>query len=212
MCKVQAKRPPPVASVFYGRQELFQWYKDQARLHPDKLLQRLQDLRPTMLGKPNERCLSTKGAETGTLLSFCRDLALRHGKKLGEPGRNLLAMGNDLIAAKQIFASSQRVLTANALQALCDQARRAFALREAAGVPWQPKFHLYLHLCERARFHGNPQFYTTFADEGYNGRLSMLASQLHRLTFFRRVLANFRVSFSSRKKQKFTPGSASGAS
>ena len=88
------------------------------------------------------------------------------------------------------------------LQRLSDHARRAFTLREDAGVPFAPKWHLCLHLVCRADVAGNPHFCSTFVDEDYNGRLAKLAAVCHRATWCRRVLAGFRQVYSRPAKRR----------
>ena len=82
------------------------------------------------------------------------------------------------------------------VQALVDSAKRAFSLRDADGIPWAPKWHMFLHLCQRAHVSGNPRFHNTFLDEDYNGRLARLAATCHKKTWYTRVLTHFRVAFS----------------
>eukprot|EP00974_Lingulodinium_polyedra_P088224 8554493-Lingulodinium_polyedra.AAC.1 len=78
----------------------------------------------------------------------------------------------------------------------------AFRLCADAGVPMTPKWHLLLHLASNARRAGNPYSYATFVDEGYNGRLAALARTLHKVTFYRRVLAHFRWAFTRPPSKK----------
>ena len=155
-------------------------------------MQALQDLRPSMLGTFANPCLAVKAAECSTLLRFCRDAMFRHADKLGTQGKYLLEVGNALAGVQDLMVSSPTALDDMTLQRLVDFARRACSLREAAGVAFLPKWHLFLHICQRARFAGNPAWYNTFVDEGHNGRLAKLAAKCHRTTWFHRVLAAFR--------------------
>ena len=181
--------------------DIFDGYRTQKRLHPEQPLQELQDLRPSMLGKTTKHALSTKAAETGTLLGFCFDLVRRHGARLGEQGPFLLAVGEALVSARRVMAQCGPVMSMGECHQLCDHARRAFALRADAGIPFTPKWHLFLHICHRAYWNGNPRSYSTFVDEGFNGRLAAIVATCHRRTWHRRVLAGFRVAYTQQAKR-----------
>ena len=183
------------------RLELFAWYAKQRRDNPTQRLQELQDLRPTMIGTPAHPSLSTKAAETGTLLGFCRDTARKYLPKLGAQGTFLVQVGDSLIAARDLMRRSPDVMDAAACEELCEHARRAFVLRPQAGIPFTPKWHLFLHICHYALARGNPRSYSTFVDEGFNGRLAKLAATCYKLTWYDRVLMNFRSAFSQGAKR-----------
>ena len=192
-------------SVQRCRSQLFEWYKMKHKRDPDEALYKLQDLRLTMLGAPLHQTLATKAAETGTLIEFCRDAMQSHGLvKLGTVGKMLLAVGDSLVRCRNVMRSSQKVMSPQELQTLVDNATRAFSLREQAGIPWAPKWHMFLHMCHRAHKFGNPQYQSTFLDESYNGRLAEIAGSCHRMTWHRRVLGSFRYVYSSvcRKRQR----------
>ena len=158
-----------------------------------------------MLGSPLHQTLATKAAETGTLIEFCRDAMQSHGLvKLGIVGKMLLAVGDSLVRCRNVMRSSQKVMSPQELQTLVDNATRAFSLRDQAGIPWAPKWHMFLHMCHRAHKFGNPQYQSTFLDESYNGRLAEIAGSCHRMTWHRRVLGSFRYVYSSvcRKRQR----------
>jgi hypothetical protein len=125
-------------SVQRCRLDLQAWYKAQRRLRPDETLYELQDLTLAMLGTPTKPCLATKGAETGTLIAFCTDAVTAHASKLGDVGPALAAVGSALVALRDVLRASPRVMDATTLQRLCDLAKRAFCLREAAQVRHTP--------------------------------------------------------------------------
>ena len=181
--------------------DLFAWYRRQLALRPSQPLQKLQDVKPTMLGSEAHPSLSTKAAETGSLLGFCRERVNQHVDKLGNEGRSLATVGNSLVACRAVMAESGPVLNAGQHADLCHHARVAFEARDEAGIPFTPKWHLFLHICERAIRQGNPRFQSTFVDEGYNGRLAALAACCHRMTWYKRVLAGFRGVFTMPKKR-----------
>ena len=154
-----------------------------------------------MLGVPTSRTLATKAAETGTLLDYCvahlpgRVSRIAHGEAL-------LAVGEGLRRTKNVMRDNPRVLPPHALQELLDSVKRAFSCREAAGIPWTPKWHLMLHLASKARVAGNPRFYSTFVDEDFNGRVAKIACACHRLTWYRGVMSHFRVQYSSASRRR----------
>ena len=189
-------------SCIYMRADLFAWYSTQKRLNPGRKLQQLQDLRPSMLGSVPHPSLSTKAAETGTLLGFCYDMLRKHEAKLGERGGLLRAVGHELVSAQDLMGTCGPKMTRHECEQLCNHARRAFALRGVAQIPFTPKWHLFLHICQRAYYFGNPRTYSTFIDEGYNGRLAALAGQCHRQTWHKRVLAGFRMTYSMAKRAR----------
>ena len=98
-------------SVLRCRAELFEWYRRQRVLHADQQIQQLQDLRSTMLGTERHPALSTKAAETGSLLGFCQWMVGRHYDKLGPEGHSLAQVGNALVACRAVMATSEQVMT-----------------------------------------------------------------------------------------------------
>ena len=192
-------------SVMRCKGELWAWYSEQKRLHPTVTLYPLQDLRPSMLGSATSPTLATKAAETGTLLGFCKDMVDKYKSCLQEKGPPLQAVGTALVQVRDCMRTNPRVMQPAALQALCDNAKRAFVLRHDAGIPWVPKWHMLLHICQRARCWGNPQFYSTFLDEDFNRRLASLAAVCHKMTWHQRVLNGFRFAF-TQPKRKREPG------
>lgn len=190
------------SSVRHCRSELFAWYKKQKQDRPTEILYELQNLTEKMLGNPTQRTLATKAAETGTLLEFCTDMVEQYSAKLGAGAKPLLEMGKALVRMRALMRTQPRVMPPTVVQEFVDLGKRVFSLREFAGVPFRPKFHLMLHMCADARFAGNPHYYHTFLDEDYNGRLAKLAATCHRLTWHKNVLANFRYAFSSGSKRR----------
>ena len=72
------------------RIDLMDWYRRRAVDHPDEPLQRLQTLSLSMLGGPEKVSLSTKAAETTSLMIYCVDLVRGHVLALGARGAPLL--------------------------------------------------------------------------------------------------------------------------
>ena len=178
------------------RHDLFAWYAAVKAARPLEHIYELQNLTPSMLGSAQHQTISSKAAETGTLLEFCHVLCLQHGDALGEQGPALQEVGSSLVAMRDLMRYSPRKLSVAAAQRLFDLAKRAFTLRLQTSIPMVPKWHLMLHLAADSYWRGNPQFYSTFADEGANGMLSKICAACHRSTWFRSVLVNWRLASS----------------
>ena len=131
-------------------------------------------------------------------------MSAKHAAALGEFGRPLSLMGDALLGMHDCMRRNPRVFPSGEHQTFVDLAKRVFLLAEPTGVPRTPKFHLMLHLARRSGFQGNPLYYHTFLDEGYNGKLAKVAAGCHRLTFYPRLLATFKRSFSKAAKARRT--------
>ena len=174
------------------REALLSWYKRKHAANPHESLHRLDDLTVKRLGTAANPRLATKAAETATLLEFARDLCRDHEAKLGDQGTALRTLGDALVQFRELLRSNPRRLSQHQTQELVDLAKRAFVLREYAGIPPTPKWHLMLHIASRARRDGNPAWYATFLDESLNGNLAAMAKGCHRRTWHTSLLAAFR--------------------
>ena len=171
-----------------------EWYKHKHQTDPYGTIFPVSDMTVGMIGTRAHPTLATKAAETGTMVEFVRDEVAAHSAVLGDQGQALRRLGDALVDFLRVVRTSPRRLSAEQAQSLVDCAKRAFALREAAGVAPIPKWHLMLHLVCKAYFHGNPAYYATFLDESHNGALANMARTSHRLTWHRSLLAAFRWS------------------
>ena len=190
-------------SVLAMRHELWNWYQFEARAHPERHLHRLEDLVVTMLGKEHAPKLSTKAAETKTLVDYCRSQLRRWFHSIADEQKNCyMNCADGLVHMISIFDTSPRNLPAAAVQGLYDSMKKVFA--SWAGARWHmtPKMHLMLHAVERARLHGNPRFYSTFLDEGLNRVLRDIARSTHRLTWEVRIFERFAWAEQARAKRK----------
>ena len=183
------------------RRNLAKWYKEKKRrARPGENIYEVGDLTMPMIGKPGEQCLAIKAAESGTFIEFCRDELRFYAARVSEPFKEqaaaLLAVLESLVDLRDTMRAAPRVLSLDQLQRLTDAATRAFSFREAAGIKFVPKWHMMLELVHDAGTLGNPQVWTTFLDEDYNGKLKDMASSLHRATWYRRLLEYFRATYS----------------
>ena len=184
------------------QQSLTKWYKKKkAHLREGEHCYEIGALTIGMIGTASEPCLAIKAAECGTFLEFCRDELRRCVDAVREDFKAqaaaLLAVLEALVSLRDEMRWGPRILLPDQLQRLTDFASRAFTLREAAGIHVVPKWHLLLHLCHDAYTRGNPQHWTTFLDEDFNGKLRDMASALHRTTWSRRLLVEFRRTYIS---------------
>ena len=190
-------------SVLAMRHELWNWYQFEARAHPERHLHRLEDLVVTMLGKEHAPKLSTKAAETKTLVDFCRSQLRRWFHSIADEQKNChMNCADALVHMISIFDTSPRNLPAAAVQGLYDSMKKVFA--SWAGARWHmtPKMHLMLHAVERARLHGNHRFYRSFLNEGLNRVLRDIARSTHRLTWEVRIFERFAWAEQARAKRK----------
>ena len=181
-------------SVKCIRRDLFAWYAYQKKTRPGHVIHELTDFTPAMLGSSTDRALSTKAAETATLVEFCAEVVRAHANALGPVGVALAELDDALRGVRDLCKAAGPVLTVAEAQHLIDLAKRAASLREPAGIDFTPKWHIMLHLVCDAYWRGNPRAYATFADEGINGFLAQLAACCHSLTWHKSVLANFRLA------------------
>jgi hypothetical protein len=144
------------------REDLFAWYKQKRRDDPEEPLYVLSDLTPNMIGTAAKHCLSTKAAETGTLLEFARDLVRTHRVKIGVKASALLLVGDALVQIRNCMRAASKRLTPGQAQEMVDLAKAAMAHRSAAGIPFSPKWHLMLHIVAKAWVWGNPAHYSIF--------------------------------------------------
>jgi hypothetical protein len=180
-------------SVQRIKSELWSWYKDVRRERPDCDVTQVQDFTLNMLGgKPSTQGLHTKGAETKGLVPFVVMLVDRFKGRLGViEGDALHGAGVALQAYFDLLESSPRNVPPHNLQRMFDMVKRHIVLSLRAGIPMKPKHHLLLHLVERTAVHGNPGFYSTFADEGINRVLKRIGEGAHRSVWEARVFAHF---------------------
>ena len=172
------------------RRDLFAWYSSQRSAGIDTC--ELQDLTISMLGTHSDRYLSTKGAETGTLLRYCAQLVGRNVSKLGTCGPYLQLVGDSLCRVQHIFKISPTVMPPANIQTAVDAYKTALKHRENAGIAFKPKWHLATHLVSRCHSHGNPSRYSAFFDESCNSLLKKVAAKSHRMTWHRSVLSAMR--------------------
>ena len=88
------------------REELFTWYKERRRLAPDCAVYATNDLTVKMFGAPPHGQVSSKAAETGTLVQFVVFALERHRERLANADV-LIDAGRALLSYHNITRSSQ---------------------------------------------------------------------------------------------------------
>ena len=164
------------------------WFRAQRKKHPKRPLYQVPDFKLASLGNKEKPTLYAKAAETGSLVRYTADLVGRY-RGILERGEALHAAGESLVQYLTITRESGPQLTHSARQGIADAIVRFHALREEAGIPWTPKFHLSLHLVDQCKEYGNPLHVATWVDEGLNRQLRDVCAKPHALVWARRVLA-----------------------
>ena len=156
-----------------------------------------------MLGSALHPSLATKAADTSTFVGWCTWKLLQvPQERLDAAGRALVRIGQSFERMQAVMKRNGRVMAVAEIQSFVDAATVAFELRQTAGIPWTPKWHLMLHIAARVKVAGNPRFYATFLDEDYNGRLKKMAAGLNRHTWHVSLLAHFRLVFGQQTQKR----------
>ena len=178
--------------VLQLRHDLWQWYEAEKVRNPARHLHRLGDLTLSMIGKQSAPCLSTKAAETKTLIFFLvSELEKYRGQIESHKTRALITVGKSMISLFDTLDSSKRKMTARQIQTAYDCIKKMNALWDTADIHRTPKLHLTFHMIERAQTEGNPNFYSTYLDESLNRTLRDIARVAHRRVWEMRMFDSF---------------------
>ena len=181
------------AAAEHLKSKLWEWYKQQAKSNPKKPVYKIMDLDPlTIQDKKGRRRLDAKAAQTGTLLNFAHHLCQTYlDKGAIVSGRPLKLAGDWLMRYVEISRRGPLNLPPGDRQALMDCALGYLSRRREAGIPWKPKCHMFIHLCQEAFKFGNPGLTGTWIDEGLNLRLGKCCAGAHAAVWAQRVLAEY---------------------
>lgn len=72
-----------------------------------------------------------------------------------------------------------------------DSSKRFVRMMAMSGAKPKPKWHLLLHVAQRAVSEGSPQLHATWADETLNRTLAVSGAVAHRAVWPLRVLTHF---------------------
>lgn len=191
-------------SVLQIRHRLFEWYREQRRLNPERVMTQLADLTVQMIGKAKKPVLTTKAAETKWFVPFLVEELRQKGAAFaaGEVARDISA-GEALVEIWELTEAAPFEVPRSTVRRLFDAAKRHVVLAAEAGIAMKPKHHMLLHMVARAETCGNPDRYSTFEDESINRLLKKVGEAAHRSVWEARVLVTFdKVEASRGSKRK----------
>jgi hypothetical protein len=173
------------------RAALFRWYSVQKRTNKEKPIHALQEFKLSMLGKSDARVMKgVKAAESGTLLAFCVQYAVKFRAVL-PGGEALVACGESLLAYLDVTRSAPLRMPLSDRLRLSGALVRFLQNREAAQVAWKPKTHLMIHFIPDSVKFGNPRLNGTWLDESLNMKLAAVAASAHSAVWSLRIMACF---------------------
>lgn len=133
---------------------------------------RAQCLRARTLSR-EEPCLHAKAMESRVALDVAAKLVRAHPGAVQRPLERALA---ELLMVYDTMRVYPLDMGETGVRALQRHMLLFIGAWRATGYRFYPKHHFAYHLCERARFQGNPRGYHTFADESENRRMSKARS------------------------------------
>lgn len=174
------------------RKHLASFYKEDV---PERSTRsRIGRLTLPMLGTQRAKPrLHSKAAECRHLIPLLVKLCDDYSVFLGERGAYLRVCCKSMHDFYQTMAAEKRDMSEPGLQRLQNSMVRFLINWKAYAGHLVYKHHCFWHLAERARRHGNPRYYWTYADEGENRVMGTVAKRLHGsmnfyLSFLQRVL------------------------
>ncbi len=143
----------------------------------------------TRLGGRHSPCLNAKAKQTRDLLPFVCEQLEKHRRAIRGWAAPITAAARHLQDFYAYVSRDSRAMAPHRLAGL-EAAAWGFiqSWAQAEGHP-VPKLHYFVHLVEQARTAGNPAFFTTYVDEGFNRQVKKLARSVHGARFSSRVLA-----------------------
>ena len=178
-------------AVMCMRAELFRWYRDRARSHPEENLTRLSDLTLKMLGTKAAPKLRTKAAETWGLLLFLVEMLQKYGANVGHDAQRLHEAGVALVDHMDICSGSPTQLPPAMVQRLFDTMLRHLTLIRGYDLS-TPKHHLWIHMVANTIRQGNPKHVANFLNESDNKVLKGVCRGVSQITFESSVLFKMR--------------------
>ena len=135
-----------------------------------------------MLGQMATPRLKAKAAETRNLCPLLPQLCAEHPAILAELGIRALHLRvccTEINSFYDILNTEPRRMTPDGLHRLETCVCRFLTHWRAFAGHCVYKHHMFFHLAERAREHGNPKWYWTYADETENRLMKQVAQSLH---------------------------------
>ena len=172
----------------YIENDMKEWYKTCNI----PVMNRVNHLKPSMLGNDLRRDLKLKAAETGTLVPWAVDFSRRHRATLSRGGA-LKVAGEALVAYMDLLRAAPKDVPLRTCQELLDLCLRHLSLCELAGIHLVPKHHMWVHLTLRLRWFGNARLHACFLDESLNLTVANCAAASHRSQWERGIFARIRL-------------------
>ena len=162
------------ASIEWLDQDLDRFYKRHRAANPTEELTRITAFTSEIVGSPDDRKFTGKGAQTWGFMLYLNDLFGRLGPRLPTESHCLFLAGKELLEIVRIWHRSPACVSRadqtacfSAYLRLCSLTQHVDEIRE------QPKRHSMIHLLKDMAVLGNPLFYHNWYDEHLNKTLKM---------------------------------------
>jgi hypothetical protein len=182
---------------------LHHWYGARHREYPRERLTRIHELTDKVVGRPHERKLSSKGAETHGLLLFVIFILTNHAARLPDAANDLLEACKALARMLEIFKTCGNNVPGARLQEAFDMMHTLYSRTELLVEGMQvAKRHLMVHLLKDIDYLGNPNFYANWYDESLNKLFKSYLRTVSQATFEPFVLLRMRDGLSHEAARK----------
>lgn len=189
-------------SVARLRAVLFRWYDDETAAGREH--SRVQNLTPEMVGRSAAHKLGTWGAETNGLLLFTDHLLRTLGDKIRADAllRSMVRGCGALIGIHNIIKEHAGTIRASVAQAFADHVKAHLHAMRELQIPVRAKHHALSHMAYKLLEYGSPALWACWRDESENKLLAQLALRAHRSVWSRRLIAEHRLAFGTRRTQR----------
>ena len=140
-------------------------------------------MKPSVVGKPSEPTLKTKGAETWTVCLFLADCLVKAYARMGSEGLRWRDATTALVDLILEIKSHGNVMPTAAILKCLGLYKRYLHLTAADEDLMQPKRHIMLHLLVGISWFGNPNCYSTWLSESLNKLLKKTCRHASQVTF-----------------------------
>jgi len=186
------------------RAALFSWY----RLPPQRTRSRkgqfteVKQLTLGMFGSSKRIAIKIKAKEGEGITEFITHRFLDSVARRMPVVSHLRECGSSILRYLQLCREAPGMPAPRTMQTLFDLGMSHLRSAHAAGIPFGPKHHLFVHMLNRTLFAGNPATYSTFLDESLNQTLASISKAACASVWERRVLDNIRTLPAHRRGAK----------
>jgi len=174
-------------SMHMFRSSMFSWLSRRSQQMGSLDLTPPEDFTHYHLGSRKQALMKTKGAATQAIVMYTCDALLP--TLLHIPlAEHLLGSGKailEYLAVAKAYKGSQP--DEATCQRLVDLGLTHLRLAKAAGVPFSPKHHLFLHLLFQTLRAGSPADFNTFMDESLNRMMSSVSKAAYHSVWEMRI-------------------------